>query len=418
MKKKIRILIVDDSAVVRATLQELFANEEDLEVIGTASDPFKAAKLMQQTVPDVITLDLEMPRMDGLTFLRKLMHQHPIPVVVCSSLAQKGAEAALQALEYGAVEVIAKPHFSTHEFLLESKALLCDSVRAAAMVRVKTPPPELNLIGKVLPVSDLQRQRLAHNLRETTDKFIVVGASTGGTEALKTYLQGMPANCPGILAVQHMPANFTASFAARLDGLCDIHVKEAKDGDSVLPGQALIAPGGKHLTIKRNGARYVASVNDGPLVNRHRPSVDMLFRSAAAEAGANTVAVIMTGMGNDGAQGCVDLKESGATVLAQDEASCVVFGMPRCAIEKGGTHKVLPIQKLASATLSYFKPKQDGSPKTKPPAATSGHFNNQVAAAVPAATSANHKASSALTSLSHNKSDGTLAPNQTTPTTP
>lgn len=365
MKRKIRIMIVDDSAVVRATLQELFANEEDLEVIGTASDPFKAAKLMQQTVPDVITLDLEMPRMDGLTFLRRLMHQHPIPVVVCSSLAQKGAEAALQALEYGAVEVIAKPQLGTHEFLLESKAMLCDSVRAAAIARVKQAPPELNSINKVLPRSQYSRSKLPAHLRETTDKFIVAGASTGGTEALKTFLQGMPANCPGILVVQHMPANFTASFANRLDGICDIDVKEAKDGDSILPGRALIAPGGKHLTIKRNGARYVASVQDGPLVNRHRPSVDMLFRSAATQAGPNTVGVIMTGMGNDGAQGCVDLKESGATVLAQDEATCVVFGMPRCAIEKGGTHKVLPLEKLAHATLSYFKPERIDSHKLK-----------------------------------------------------
>lgn len=359
MARPTRILIIDDSAVVRATLEEIFNAEPDLEVMGKAANPYDAAALLANAIPDVITLDLEMPRMDGLTFLKQLMAQHPLPVVVCSSLAQRGAEAALAALELGAVEVIAKPTLGTYEFLVESRSLLCDAVRAAAQAR-----PRLGIHNskpdrpraKTL-VSEYMPDVTAHELLETTDKLIVVGASTGGTEALRVLLHDMPLDCPGILVVQHMPANFTASFAQRLDQICRISVKEARDGDPIAHGQALIAPGGLHMLLKRNGARYAVQIKEGPLVNRHRPSVDVLFRSAAHHAGANATAIIMTGMGDDGAQGCLDLKSAGATVIAQDEASCVVFGMPKCAIARGAVHQVLPLSRLAEAAINAFRPR-------------------------------------------------------------
>jgi len=354
MGSTIKILIIDDSAVVRTTLQTLFNQEPGFEVVGTASDPYKAAAILQNVIPDVITLDLEMPRMDGLTFLKKLMQQHPIPVVVCSSLVTQGAEAALTALELGAIEVIAKPELGTHEFLLESKARLYDAVRSAAAAQLHkqkklTHKTEAkHLISEVMP--EVKRQRFA----ASTEKIIVVGASTGGTEALKTYLQALPITSPGVLVVQHMPSNFTGPFAKHLNNVCVITVKEARNGDRVEPGLALIAPGDFHMAVKREGSHYLAQVKEGPLVNRHRPSVDVLFRSASHHAGPNTLAVIMTGMGDDGAQGCIDLKQAGSIVLAQDEASCVVFGMPKAAIERGGVHHVFPLEQLAAQTMKFI----------------------------------------------------------------
>ncbi len=344
-----KVLIIDDSAVVRAALDDIFTEAKGIEVIGKASNPYHAAELIKQQVPDVITLDLEMPRMDGLTFLKKLMSQHPLPVVVCSSLAQEGADAAMNALELGAVDIVAKPKLGTHDFLFESKERLCDVVRAAAKANVSR---RSRSPSKKRSINDFIPAEKSHALRETTDKIIVIGASTGGTEALLSFLQQMPEDCPGILIVQHMPAHFTAPFAKRLNQVCRINVEEASDGQSLLQGQALIAPGGKHMALKRSGARYRVSIKEGPLVNRHRPSVDVLFRSTAYHAGSNAVGVIMTGMGDDGAQGCLDMKEAGATLFAQDEQTSVVFGMPKAAIAKGGIHKVLPLNDLPSAALA------------------------------------------------------------------
>eukprot|EP00831_Metopus_contortus_P020034 TRINITY_DN18762_c0_g3_i1.p1 TRINITY_DN18762_c0_g3~~TRINITY_DN18762_c0_g3_i1.p1 ORF type:complete len:528 (-),score=102.36 TRINITY_DN18762_c0_g3_i1:366-1949(-) len=349
--RKIRVLIVDDSAVVRQTLEDILSSDPQIEVMGTAVDPYVAAERMKKEVPDVITLDIEMPRMDGLTFLRKLMKQHPIPVVICSSVAGHGTENALKALEYGAIEIISKPKVGTKKFLEESSIRLIDKVKAAALAGSKSikPAPQLQIQpklsadaviphGKVMPVS-------------ATEKICLVGASTGGTEALRVYLEAQPVNCPPIAIVQHMPEHFTAAFANRLNSICQISVKEAKDGDPMLRGQALIAPGDKHMLLKRSGVKYYVEVKDGPLVSRHRPSVDVLFRSGARYGGSNVVSAIMTGMGDDGARGMKELKDAGAYTIAQDEASCVVFGMPQEAIKHGGVDKVLPLDRIAAEMI-------------------------------------------------------------------
>jgi two-component system chemotaxis response regulator CheB len=348
MAKKIRVLIVDDSAVVRKTLQDILSSDPNIEVIGTAIDPYAAAERMKNEVPDVITLDIEMPRMDGLTFLQKLMKQHPIPVVICSSVADQGTANALKALEYGAVEIISKPKVGTKKFLEESSIRLIDKVKAAAMAKPRAfkavapikVSPKLDA-DAVLPMSR------PHTLT-TTEKVCLVGASTGGTEALRVFLEAQPPGCPPIAIVQHMPEHFTAAFANRLNTICRITVKEARDGDTMLRGQALIAPGDKHMLLKRSGAKYYVEVKAGPLVSRHRPSVDVLFRSGAQYGGSNVVAAIMTGMGDDGAKGMKELFDAGAYTIAQDEASCVVFGMPQEAIKMGGVHKVLSLQKIAA----------------------------------------------------------------------
>ncbi len=349
---KIKVLIVDDSAMVRQTLADILSSDTAIEVVGTASDPFVAAKRMEEVVPDVITLDVEMPRMDGITFLRKLMSQHPIPVVICSTLTQSGAETTLKALEYGAVEIITKPKVGTKQFLEESKIRICDAVKAAAGAQVKKisgksikVEPKLSA-DVVMPVGNPSKAMI-----QTTERVAVVGASTGGTEALRVFLEAMPRDCPAIAIVQHMPEHFTAAFAKRLNGLCRITVKEAANNDAMLRGQALIAPGNRHMLLKRSGARYYVEVREGPLVRRHRPSVDVLFRSASRYAGRNAVGVIMTGMGDDGALGMKEMFDSGAFTLAQDEASCVVFGMPQEAIKLGGVQKVLPLEALAGATV-------------------------------------------------------------------
>ena len=351
MGRKIRVLIVDDSALVREALRTLLSEDPDIEVMGTAADPFIAAERMRTDIPDVITLDVEMPRMDGLTFLQKLMSQHPIPVVMCSTLTTAGCDATLKALEFGAVEVITKPKLGTRAFFEESAVTIRDAVKAAAGARVRRMSARPLAQPKLSADAVLPPVRARAVAFEATDKVIVVGASTGGTEALRELLVAMPVDSPGIVVVQHMPEKFTAAFARRLDGLCAITVKEAEDNDTVVRGRALIAPGNRHMVLQRSGARFYVSVTDGPLVSRHRPSVDVLFRSAARAAGHNAVGVIMTGMGDDGAEGMAEMHTAGAPTIAQDEATCVVFGMPNEAIKRGGVDHVLPLSRIAAEAL-------------------------------------------------------------------
>jgi two-component system, chemotaxis family, protein-glutamate methylesterase/glutaminase len=354
MSRKIKVLVVDDSALVRQTLVDTLSSDPEIEVVGTAQDPFVAAKRMEEVVPDVMTLDVEMPRMDGITFLRKIMTQHPMPVVICSTLTEKGTETTLKALEYGAVDIITKPKTGTRQFLEESRIRLCDAVKAAAGAKTKKAvihkplevAPKLSA-DAVIPDAPASSKAMV----QTTEKVIAVGASTGGTEALRVFLEALPQDCPAIAIVQHMPEKFTAAFANRLNTTCKITVKEAKDGDTMLRGQALIAPGNKHMLLKRSGARYYVEVKDGPLVRRHRPSVDVLFRAAARYAGKNAVGVIMTGMGDDGAQGLKEMRDAGAYTIGQDEATCVVYGMPQEAFKLGGVEKVLPLQSIAAAVV-------------------------------------------------------------------
>jgi two-component system chemotaxis response regulator CheB len=355
--KKIKVLIVDDSAVVRQTLRTILGADPQIEVIGVANDPYIAADKINHERPDVITLDIEMPRMDGLTFLRKLMSQQPIPVVICSSLTAKGAETTLQALQYGAVEIINKPKLGVAQFLQEAQVLICDAVKAAAAARVRPLPALRTEVETKLNADVILAKGSAHHAEKitTTEKVVVIGASTGGTEALRYYLEAMPHDAPGTVIVQHMPEHFTTAFARRLDTTCRVTVKEAADGDTVLPGRALIAPGNKHLLLKRSGARYYVEIKEGPLVSRHRPSVDVLFRSAARYVGKNAIAVIMTGMGDDGAKGMKELKDAGAVTLAQDEESCVVFGMPKEAIRLGGVDQVLSLGQMPTTVLRHYR---------------------------------------------------------------
>lgn len=356
MEKKIGVLIVDDSAVVRQTISGVISGEEDIEVIGTASDPYCAVEKIARQVPDVIILDIEMPRMDGLTFLQKIMSQHPIPVVICSSLTESGSDSVMKALAYGAVDIITKPKMGTRQFLEESRIRIADTVRAASSSRVKkiTHPCDIEAPPKY--TADVIMPKVKKGvLSETTDRVVAVGASTGGTEALREFLMQLPLDTAGVVIVQHMPENFTRAFAERLDSLCDISVKEAKNGDSVLRGQALIAPGNMHTLLKRSGAQYYVEVKEGPLVTRHRPSVDVLFRSTAYYAGKNAVGVIMTGMGDDGARGMKEMKDAGAYTIAQDEESCVVFGMPKEAIKLNAVDRVLPLSEIARTVYNVSK---------------------------------------------------------------
>lgn len=378
----IRVMIVDDSAVVRQTLAKLFEDDPGFEVVATAGDPYIAAKKLTSVVPDVITLDIEMPRMDGLRFLRHLMSQHPLPVVICSSVAESGSANALTALEYGACEIVEKPKMGTKEFLEESRVRVYDAVRAAyasryGLTKLKS-KKGLPATGTSTPVAprpanttdraraggavmrDVQPKHSAdvilaagdgHRVPTTTEKVVAIGASTGGTEALREVLQAMPLTAPGIVIVQHMPEHFTAAFAHRLNEICEITVKEAENDDTVVTGRALIAPGNRHVLLKRSGARFYVELVDGPLVSRHRPSVDVLFRSAARFAGGNAVGVIMTGMGDDGAQGLKEMHDGGSWTIAQDEATCVVFGMPNEAIKRGAVDQVVPLGGIAGAIL-------------------------------------------------------------------
>ncbi|MBI5885271.1 MAG: chemotaxis response regulator protein-glutamate methylesterase [Deltaproteobacteria bacterium] len=350
---KIKVLIVDDSAVVRQTLAAIISRDPAMEVMAAASDPFVAVDKIRDEVPDVITLDIEMPRMDGVTFLHKLMSQHPIPVVVVSSLAEAGSETALHAMEYGAVDIIMKPRLGVKGFLEESRILICDAIKAAAKARVKrvaarhdSPLPKLTADAVIAKARTMA-------MAATTEKVIAIGASTGGTEAVRVILEAMPLDSPGLVIVQHMPEHFTASFAKRLDSICRISVKEAETNDTVVRGRALIAPGNRHTLLKRSGARYYVEVKDGPLVSRHRPSVDVLFRSAAQYAGKNALGVIMTGMGDDGSRGLLEMREAGAHTVAQDEESCIVFGMPKEAIKRGAVDKVVSLDAIPAEVLRF-----------------------------------------------------------------
>ena len=363
-QKKIRVLIVDDSASVRTTLSEIIDADPDLEVMATASDPYVAVERIRHEVPDVIFLDVEMPRMDGLTFLRKLMSQRPVPVVICSSLAEAGSDTLMQALEAGAVDVVTKPRVDTAQFLLESSMRICDAAKAAAHAKLrglkKAPPPQLRVEAKltadaVIPaLSPARLAALKHSL-PATDPIIAIGASTGGTEALREVLEALPADTPGIVIVQHMPEKFTNAFARRLDTLCQTSIKEAETGDQVVQGRVLIAPGNQHMALRRTGSRYTVEIVDGPHVSRHRPSVDVLFRSVAQAAGGNAMGVILTGMGDDGARSLLEMRQAGAYTVAQDEESCIVFGMPKEAIDRGGVMKVLPLNRIAGEITAYAR---------------------------------------------------------------
>ncbi len=338
----IDVLVVDDSAVVRQVLTTVLNEAPDINVYATASDPIFAQQQMQKKWPDVIVLDIEMPRMDGLTFLRRIMSEQPTPVIICSSLAEKGAELSLQALSAGAIDIITKPQLGVKDFLLDAKNLLWQTVRGAAgahvakraspsaMVKASAPAPAVDLVA----------------MTTTTDSIIVIGTSTGGTQALEQILAKIPRTCPGIAVVQHMPEKFTAAFAKRLDGLCEVDIKEAESGDRLIPGRVLIAPGGHHLEVQRSGAQYIAKVFRGPSVNRHCPSVDVLFRSAARAAGRNAMGIILTGMGDDGARGLLEMRQAGCRTIAQDEASCVVFGMPKEAINLGAAKEVMSLAQI------------------------------------------------------------------------
>jgi len=362
MAEKIKVLIVDDSAIVRQVLSEALSTDTDIEVIGTASDPLFAMQKMKAQWPDVLVIDIEMPRMDGITFLKKIMAERPTPVVVCSSLAESGAQATFEALSAGAVSIITKPKFGLKSFLEDSSNDIVQAVRSAAranMRAIRSAPAAISArrdnAPKLTADAMLSSATSHRALERTTDQLVAIGTSTGGTQALEAVLTKLPASCVGIVIVQHMPEKFTAMFAERLNSLCQIEVREAKNGDRVIPGRALIAPGGKHMMLKRNGAQYVVEVVDGPLVNRHKPSVDVLFRSVAKFAGKNALGIIMTGMGDDGARGLKEMQEAGARTIAQDEASCVVFGMPKEAIKLGAADQTIALDQVPVAIVQYGK---------------------------------------------------------------
>lgn len=342
----IKILIVDDSAVVRQVLTGLLDGASGIKVIGAAPDPVFAMKRMETEWPDVIVLDIEMPRMDGVTFLKKLMSERPTPVVICSTLTEKGAAVTMQAMSAGAVDIITKPKVNLRGFLQESKATIIDVIKAAAGSRPRmisaAALPNMTATGSDSILSGTHLKPMV----QTTDRVIVIGTSTGGTQALEYLFTQLPRTSPPIVVVQHMPEHFTAAFAKRLDSICQVSIKEAEQNDRALPGVVLIAPGGKHMLLQRNGAQYRVDVKDGPLVSRHRPSVDVLFRSAAQSAGANAIGIILTGMGDDGAHGLKDMHDTGALTIAQDEASCVVYGMPKEAVKLGAIDGILPLSAI------------------------------------------------------------------------
>ncbi|WP_027469889.1 protein-glutamate methylesterase/protein-glutamine glutaminase [Deefgea rivuli] len=367
----IKVLIVDDSSVVRQVMQDLLAKYKDIEVIGTAPDPIFAMAKMKTQWPDVILLDIEMPRMDGITFLKQIMSTRPTPVVICSTLTERGADITIEALAAGAISIITKPTLGLRDFLQDSSNQLISAIREAGMARVGLPRPSFNSNnssqnknnGNSLTNERMNAPKLTADAimdapgsgqhLPTTEKIIALGTSTGGTQALEVVLTALPVTCPGIVIVQHMPEKFTQSFANRLNSLCKIEVFEAKNNDRIVRGRALIAPGGKHMLVKRSGAQYHVEVIDGPLVSRHRPSVDVLFRSVAKSAGKNAIGVIMTGMGDDGARGLKEMYDTGAVTYAQDEASCVVFGMPKEAISLGGVNHIITLDKISQAIDQY-----------------------------------------------------------------
>lgn len=367
---KTRVLVVDDSALVRSVMTEIINRTSDLEVVGTAGDPYVAREMIRSLNPDVLTLDVEMPRMDGLEFLDKLMRLRPMPVVMVSTLTERGAEVTMRALELGAVDFVAKPKLGLKDGLDEAAREIADKIRAAARARVTRRggtsaladrarmqgEPRIGATARTESGSGSGTKPIhAPMTRSSTEKLIAIGASTGGTEAIKDVLVGLPGDSPAVVITQHMPAGFTTSFAARLDGLCKIHVKEAADGERVLPGHAYIAPGGVHLRIDRSGANYIARLDDSEPVNRHKPSVDVLFHSVAVNVGPNAIGVMLTGMGKDGTVAMREMRDAGARNIAQDEASCVVFGMPREAIAAGAVEEILPLQDIARRVLELVR---------------------------------------------------------------
>jgi two-component system chemotaxis response regulator CheB len=347
---RIKVMVVDDSAVVREVVSGVLGTDPGIQVIATAADPLLAMVRMKTQWPDVIVLDIEMPRMDGITFLKKIMHEHPTPVIICSTLAESGTKTSIEALAAGAVAIITKPKLGLKQFLNDSSNDLIQTVKAAAAANVK----KLMVVEKQNADVILSPASSHGAMTLTTERVVALGTSTGGTQALEVVLRVLPRVCPGIVIVQHMPEKFTAEFAKRLDSLCQISVKEAQHNDRVVQGQALIAPGGKHMVMRRNGAQYFVDVIDGPLVNRHRPSVDVLFRSVAKSAGANALGVIMTGMGDDGAAGLAEMHKAGARTLAQDEDSCVVFGMPKEAIKRGGVERTVPLGSIGREIMAQM----------------------------------------------------------------
>jgi two-component system chemotaxis response regulator CheB len=350
----IKVLIVDDSAVVRQVLSSTLGGDAAIDVIGVAADPIFAMDKMNKQWPDVIVLDVEMPRMDGITFLKKIMSERPTPIVICSTLTEKGAATTMQALSAGAVSFVTKPQAGLRQFLVESSHELINAVKAAARANLRKIPakPAMSVTPKLSADAILPPGQA---MTRTTDTVVSIGTSTGGTQALELVLTALPRVCPGIVIVQHMPERFTAAFAERLNGLCQIEVREAQHGDRVIPGLALIAPGGRHMLLKRNGAQYQVEIVDGPPVSRHRPSVDVLFRSTARCAGKNALGIIMTGMGDDGARGLKEMREAGAKTLGQDEQSCIVYGMPKEAFKLGAVERELPLDQIPSAILSMAR---------------------------------------------------------------
>jgi two-component system chemotaxis response regulator CheB len=345
---KIKVVIVDDSALIRSVMTEIVNSQPDMEVVGVAPDPLVARDLIKRTNPDVLTLDVEMPKMDGLDFLEKLMRLRPMPVLMVSSLTERGSEITMRALELGAVDFVTKPKISIQSGMREYTELIADKIRGASRARIKPRTLQAPVAGGGGPLPQLR------NPLTSSEKLIIIGASTGGTEAIREFLMQMPSDCPGILIAQHMPEGFTSSFARRLDSLCKISVVESAGNERVLPGHAYIAPGHSHLLLTRSGANYMTKIEQSEPVNRHRPSVDVLFRSAAQAAGKNAVGVILTGMGKDGAQGMLEMKNAGAYNFAQDEASCVVFGMPREAIAIGAAHEVAALSALPGLVLGHL----------------------------------------------------------------
>ena len=348
--KKIRVVVVDDSALVRSLLSEIINRERDMECVGAANDPLIAREMIRELDPDVITLDIEMPKMDGIDFLGRLMRLRPMPVVMISTLTERGADVTMRALELGAVDFVAKPRMGIADGIKELADQIVEKIRIAAGAHIRRLTALPNL--EVPQLGALSRHDFTVSGRISTEKLICIGASTGGTEAIKEILVNMPANSPGIVITQHMPPGFTTSFAARLDSLCQITVREAASGDRVLPGHAYIAPGGKQFRVDKSGANYICVVEDGELVNRHKPSVEVLFRSVAKVVGRNAFGVMLTGMGNDGASAMKEMRDAGSYNFVQDEASCIVFGMPREAILHGAADEVLPLSSIASALLS------------------------------------------------------------------
>lgn len=358
MTNKIKVMIVDDSALVRQVVAQAISRDPGIEVIATAQDPVFALAKLNSLTPDVLVVDIEMPRMDGLTFLKRIMAERPTPVIICSSLAEQGAQVTMEALSAGAVAIITKPKVGLKTFLEDSSNDIVQAIKAAARANMRAlarsvaaPSRQPEVRPKLSADAVLSPAHQGAGMYGTTDRIVAIGTSTGGTQALESVLTRLPAVAPGIVIVQHMPERFTAMFAERLNGLCKIEVREARHGDRVIPGRALIAPGGKHMMLARSGAQYTVEVVDGPLVNRHRPSVDVLFRSCAKFAGRNALGVIMTGMGDDGARGLKEMHEAGARTVAEDESTCVVFGMPKEAIRLGGVDDVLPLDRIPAAIL-------------------------------------------------------------------